>query len=371
MPTPDIGLISAPAQTAIRFSLEPAQNALNSLILLTKADHLSGLDEWVTRTLASLSPERRHTHRVVFVGLFYALNPTRSYASFAEYLDELAGLDPAVLRDRVLRAYAGIPPRAEQTGSMILCDPAPTADAATILANRETFLNYLLDRFPADHVEVDIESEAYELLKNPSAMKDLVVSHLRSMWDETLADEWARKKAMLQASVDAFQQDDHGDLTTAEIARRVTGQKPEEWWEKALREADQVVFVPSAHLGPYLGRFKADNVLWMLFGARLPQGAKISVPDLTRSEMLVRLQAVADDTRLRILQLLVEEGELCSQDIIRRLDLSQSAASRHLQQLSATGYLNERRREGAKCYSLNPDRIEDTLQALTHFLRIE
>ena len=54
--------------------------------------------------------------------------------------------------------------------------------------------------------------------------------------------------------------------------------------------------------------------------------------------------------------------------MINLLDLSQSAASRHLKQLSATGYLIERRREGAKCYSLNPDRIEATLQALANFL---
>jgi len=51
-----------------------------------------------------------------------------------------------------------------------------------------------------------------------------------------------------------------------------------------------------------------------------------------------------------------------------QLDLSQSAASRHLKQLSATGYLSERRREGAKCYSLDPERIEDVLAAVSSYL---
>jgi DNA-binding MarR family transcriptional regulator len=51
-----------------------------------------------------------------------------------------------------------------------------------------------------------------------------------------------------------------------------------------------------------------------------------------------------------------------------QLELSQSAVSRHLKQLSATGYLNERRCEGAKCYKLNPERIEDTLSAIAAFL---
>jgi DNA-binding transcriptional ArsR family regulator len=106
-----------------------------------------------------------------------------------------------------------------------------------------------------------------------------------------------------------------------------------------------------------------------LFGARLPQGSTVDAPDLSRSELLVRLSALADDTRLRILQLLKEEGELCSQDMQQRLELSQSAGSRHMQQLSATGYVRERRVEGQKCYSLNEERIEDTLLALSHFLK--
>jgi ArsR family transcriptional regulator len=81
---------------------------------------------------------------------------------------------------------------------------------------------------------------------------------------------------------------------------------------------------------------------------------------LNRSELQVRLSALNDDTRLQILWLLSQSDELCAQDILTRLDLSQSAASRHLRQLSATGYLTERRRIGEKCYTLNHERIQDT-----------
>jgi ArsR family transcriptional regulator, arsenate/arsenite/antimonite-responsive transcriptional repressor len=95
----------------------------------------------------------------------------------------------------------------------------------------------------------------------------------------------------------------------------------------------------------------------------------VTSPALSRSELLVRLSALADDTRLQILELLTQHDELCAQDVIEMLDLSQSAASRHLRQLTATGYLLERRREVAKCYSLNPQRVDDTLRALKRFLR--
>jgi ArsR family transcriptional regulator len=89
---------------------------------------------------------------------------------------------------------------------------------------------------------------------------------------------------------------------------------------------------------------------------------------LSRSDLLVRLSALTDDTRLRMLALLSQHDELCAQDIMVQLDLSQSAASRHLRQLSATGYITERRRDAAKCYSLNRERVDDTFRALDQFL---
>jgi DNA-binding transcriptional ArsR family regulator len=173
---------------------------------------------------------------------------------------------------------------------------------------------------------------------------------------------------MVQESVSAFQQFDLSGLSALEAARTVTGQDLSEKWEQAVAEARRVVFVPSAHIGPYVGKFKGERTLWMLFGARLPAGAQGGSSALSRSDLLVRLGALTDDTRLLILGLLSQHEELCAQDIIARLDLSQSAASRHLRQLSATGYLTERRRDGAKCYSLNRDRVDDTFRALGHFL---
>ena len=142
----------------------------------------------------------------------------------------------------------------------------------------------------------------------------------------------------------------------------------EEYWKLVFEQAERLIFVPSTHVGPYLGKFKFGNTLWMLFGARIPEGVQVHAPDLSRAEILVRISALADDTRLRILKLVSEGGELCSHDIMIRLRLSQSAVSRHLKHLSATGYLSERRCNGAKCYALNPKRVEDTLCAISVFL---
>ena len=54
-------------------------------------------------------------------------------------------------------------------------------------------------------------------------------------------------------------------------------------------------------------------------------------------------KALADETRLRILALLLAEEELCVCDIIAALKLPQSTISRHLAYLRKTEWVNDRR----------------------------
>ena len=54
-------------------------------------------------------------------------------------------------------------------------------------------------------------------------------------------------------------------------------------------------------------------------------------------------KALADETRLRILALLLSEGELCVCNIIAALKLPQSTVSRHLAYLRKTEWVNDRR----------------------------
>jgi DNA-binding transcriptional ArsR family regulator len=363
MPTPELDLIIPPTTTSVfQFGLEPAHNALNSLMLLTKADRLSGLDEWVIRTRSTLTAEQRNNNILVLEGFHYAITPDRSWTDFPTYIQHLSAEEPLVLRNRLLDAYLRIPPREEAPRS------APTRE--TLMESQDAFLRFLLNRFPPEHVHTDVEAEAYTYLNDPPAMQGLIVSHLSEMWASHLAPEWERITPLLTASAEAFQEVDFSGLTRSQVLKQVTGQDMEICSEPELEKLDRIVFVPSAHVGPYLGRFKTENTLWVVFGARLPAGSRVSSPDLSRAEILVRLSALADDTRLRVLRCISEEGELSSKEIMTQLDLSQSAASRHLKQLSATGYLNERRCEGAKCYTLNPEKIDDTLQAISTFLLV-
>jgi DNA-binding transcriptional ArsR family regulator len=107
---------------------------------------------------------------------------------------------------------------------------------------------------------------------------------------------------------------------------------------------------------------------YIYFGAHLPEGTETRIPELDRAEIVAKLSALADETRLHILQMIGEKGQMRSQEIMEATGLSQPSVSRYLSQLTATGYLQERRENGAKVYILNTDRLEKTLKAVNAFL---
>ena len=355
-------LLPNEATPALSIALEAAHNVQHSLLLLARADEVSGYDEWVYRTAAAMTPAERETNRLVMIGFHYAVIPRQSYPSFPVYLEHLATVQPKHLRDKVLDAYINIVRLNEgDTG-----DGRPSYDA--ILADVNTFLAFLRRGF-GDWVIADVERQAYTYLLDPPALQQLVVGHLRAMWYKYLAVEWERVRPMLQKAVRAFDSVDLNGMDRSAAAEYVLGQPlHDDKWCHKIGDAARVTFIPSAHVGPYTARIEANGRLWIVFGARQPQDAGEAAPELTRAELLVRLSALADDTRLSILRLVAEQGELRSQDVISLLDLSQSGASRHLQQLSAAGLLAERRCNGAKCYHLNGERVDDTLAALGAYL---
>lgn len=64
-------------------------------------------------------------------------------------------------------------------------------------------------------------------------------------------------------------------------------------------------------------------------------------------------QSLDDETRLRILALLLEEDELCVCDLVSVLQLPQSTVSRQLSLLKGAGWLKDRREGVWIHYSIN------------------
>lgn len=356
-------LIERPMPSAIRFDLEPAINAFESLVLLSKEYEHSGVAGWVFDTHQAMSKEERERNDLVTIGLHYAALPDSGWESFPAYLTFLEHANPVALRDKMLAMYESLP---------LMEDAGVPLTIQQALESADQYLAFLRQRFWPQYINEPLERQAYALAVNPESLRDIIVDHLRGMWQKYLAAEWERTRPMLLESLRAFQQVNFQGVDLFEAACQITGRDLDpEKWRPIFEEARQVVFVPNAHVGPYVFRVcmeKDDPVI--VYRARLPDSATIDAPDLSRTEAVTRLSALADDTRLNILRLVAERGEMRSQEIMDALNLSQPATSRHLSQLAATGYLRERRCDGAKCYSLNAERISETFVALSHFLLI-
>jgi DNA-binding transcriptional ArsR family regulator len=272
-------------------------------------------------------------------------------------------MDPGDLRNRMLDAYFEMP----YLGDGI--DRFQSTEKA--LRSADDYVDFLIGRFGEEYVDPELEKKAYTYIVDPAAMQELIVSHLRMMWERFLAAEWRRVQPVLADAVKAFAATELDGMTFTEAFHFVTDQQLSDVkWPIREEDYSRFVFVPSAHAGPYLGRFQRDQELHVFFGARLPEGSTIQAPDLSRSELVVRLNALADDTRLRILRYVADNGEQRSQRIMSELDLSQSTASRQLRHLCAAGFLRSRHCDGSKCYSLVEDRLRDTFHAVLAFLAI-
>lgn len=337
--------------------------------MLSHWEEISGVGKWITQTGERLSKDQTFNHRLIFRALYHALEVSESVDSFPAYVDYLESLDPVILRDRALHyltttTYQGMEP----------------LEIDRLLHEVAYYLDYMMRLYVRKATEKGfsfdsaIFVEAHRLLNDPAAMQAFIVRHFRMMWHDYLGEEWERNLPMLHESVQAFTelQYRYQGRTPLDAIRTVAGRDLMAAWEHE-EFGKEIIFVPSAHTGPYVSHYldSVRQISRLVFGARLPEGTGIRSAALSRSELLVRLNALADENRLDILELLTGEEELCAQDIMQKLDLSQSAASRHLRQLVATGYLIERRRDVAKCYSLNPRRLDDTFKALRGFLRID
>src|SRR5512139_2809287 len=225
MPAPEASLVSPTAESNISFGLEPAFNALHSLMLLAKVDHYSGLDEWVTRTAVALPPDRRYMNHVVLIGVHYAVIPTRSWSSFPLYLDDLARQDPITLRDRVFNAYFGM---SKHKGGFTegLMKPA----IPDMLADQALYFAFLRERFGS--FDEEVEGEAHLLLNDPPKLRETIVAHLRYMWTYFMSPEWERVRPLLQTCVDAYRQIDFSGRSVTDAIQQVTEQKPDDWCQK-------------------------------------------------------------------------------------------------------------------------------------------
>ena len=350
-----------PQQTlAIRVAFEPIYNVLNSFSLLTATERLPGLNAWLVRTAAGLTLERHHANRLVFEGLRDALTPEQDVLDVPGYLKNLAEQDAYVIRDRVLKRLSSRFSRRIPSE-----DGFAGPDIARLLSDVQAYLTCV------EYVQVDVpfdpvlQAEVHALLNDAPALRRLVVSHLEELW-KLFAAEWKRVQSSLRWQVEMFTHNLDKEATIDETFRMFTGRELPSDIAGRLTDTSEIILIPSWHTGRQVTLWESETSMRLFFSE--PPNYDVAMlrsAPVGRAELRARFDALADETRLRILELLAQQDELHAQEIIAALDLSQSSVSRHLKQLVSMGYLYERRSEGAnKTYRLSSFYFERTAHAL-------
>lgn len=323
-----------PAKTLakVQLQLEPVRNALISLSLLGAGAEASGSGghPWVMQTTTQLTATDQTRQALIF-GPFanvLLLDPLPMPATFPAYLEILADRPSTDWRPNATADLSGLPQAAREIGLAWIADPA--------------------------------------------TLKAAVVEHLRQLWERYLAPEWQKELPILKGLMAAVQW-------------RIVDQP--EWWANRsavealqawlrrdvppslisqLEGAAHIVFVLSPHADLVVSRFGSPDTVWVFnrFDKQL-----MRLEPIRRAEILGGLTALADDNRLRIIELLAENEELRAQDIVERMTITQPNVSRHLKQLVSVGYVEERRVGDAnKWYRLKRAKFDETFQKLSTLL---
>ena len=85
-------------------------------------------------------------------------------------------------------------------------------------------------------------------------------------------------------------------------------------------------------------------------------------------DLIKAVKALSDETRLRILNLLLER-ECCVCEVMQALNISQTSASRNLSALYDAGFLKLRKEGLWSLYSISTDGTEDYHSALLEAVR--
>lgn len=348
-------------EPALRFSVGEVMNAINTLTLLADSTDNTDSGGWIHETREAMTAGEEKCNRLVMYGFHYALLPERPYSRFPDYLAALEATDPKVLRERMLRWYWAIPARTEEWA----LPRGDRLDEERILKSPEVYLEFLKSRFSESCLEIPLETEAFHLLRQPDELKRAITAHMDHMWRRYLAPEWEKRKPLLEAALAVLTGSDWQGADVQTVLRATLGRQAGSGrLASALTKAEEVILIPSPHTGTRYSRIWIGKQLYLFFCPREPAVPGSGLSREAGGVLAVQLAALSDATRLAILELIAARGPLSSQEIIFLIGVSQSAASRHLKQLSTAGFLTETRFGGGKRYRLNHRRFEETAERI-------
>lgn len=336
----------------LEFAVSVPLDLTSAISLVHRATDPRRFERWLVEARESLQPDVQHDLDTLlgFSGrlLYYIeellmsfdpFEPARLDADFEAYIEHLRSLPPwayqSMMAQSVLRVY-------RDRGVTVA--PPDTADRAAWRA----FLEPGITR-------ADL-NEVAELALAPEQLKARTVSLIERFWYECYEAEYQRVLPEMRRALRQARSTTYPNVSIA--FEELSGHRLPEEVLLALPHVERVTFCPSYHLGNFAQFILYQPELILYFNCQRTSAVTQPVRETGISaDLLPGLRALADGTRLRIIEML-QDGELYAQEIVGRLGISQSAVSRHLGMLEAADIVTVRPHNGAKYYAINARRLQ-------------
>ncbi|QBD77231.1 hypothetical protein EPA93_14995 [Ktedonosporobacter rubrisoli] len=173
-------------------SIETVYNILNSFTLINTSDTLSSkIGSWVISTRKNLSYNICRNNMIFLEILRDALAAMGSFEDFPSFLAYLSSKDPYELLQQMLLHLL-------QKDTDFVMDSHYAKSLGEILHDFNSYFRFMEQINQICSVDIDIHREVYALFKNPSKLKETLLSHLEYMWKVVIAAEWKRSEKILQ-----------------------------------------------------------------------------------------------------------------------------------------------------------------------------
>ncbi|HKD33138.1 MAG TPA: DUF5937 family protein [Gaiellaceae bacterium] len=215
------------------------------------------------------------------------------------------------------------------------------------------------------------------LLADPAAFTERFARLLEDYWQSAFAREWRWVEPLLRDSVAESRQ-----LLATSGIWSVLGKLPAHCRINPAREeleidlphehavrvsaSSPLALGPSVFVWPQL-RVSCDGPWPTTLVYSTQRQAREAKPRIPPKELVDALQALADDTRLRVLKLIAERPRT-TQELAPLVGLSSAGLSKALRRLSDAGLITSRREGYYVVYRLAPDRIGAVSLAIEDFL---
>jgi DNA-binding transcriptional ArsR family regulator len=355
----------APDQhAALAFACSPLHEAVQSLHVLSAPKHHPLQNDWV-RAMRRLGPEvKREIAALSF--LFRWTQPncilplsTSGDEDFETELGRLRGLPADVAALELVRPvydHGGAPPPWEEV----------RADAAIVARAVSS----------AGTLGPEARAAAELLFSDAAAFLDRFASLLERYWTTAFAEEWERIEPKLAEGVTAAGRTIAADGPYAflvglgpqlrvEPAAHAFGIDVPHDHRVVLGPDDPLLLMPSVYVWPHV-RVNCDAPWPLALAYRAPHLLE-SMRHGETPEVVQLLRALADPTRLRILQLVAARPR-STQELAPLIALSEAGASKHLRVLAAAGLLTHRREGYYVVYSFERSRLDTLPNDIRHLI---